>query len=118
MTVDLHTSKCAAQECENKRTEGRFVGDFCAACDQALRFGVSFPGTSILFKLKEDRDSLLAEVQRLQRALAFWAPYVPNEDSDFGNKAADAAMLMYGFNGPDESSAWDLGWVRRGEILT
>lgn len=64
----MSAERCAALECENTRAAGEFVGDFCAPCDNALRHGISGPGTSILFKLKEDRDSLLERLLDQLRA--------------------------------------------------
>jgi len=54
-----------------------------------------------------------AEVQRLQRALCFWLPCVPAEDSEIAERAGDDAFLLCGYEGPAEPSAEDLGWVSR-----
>jgi hypothetical protein len=53
-----------------------------------------------------------AEIDRLQRALAFWLPGVPNDDSAAGKRCGDDAMLLVGFNGVFEPSAEDLGWIK------
>ena len=43
---------CAAAHCTNRRGEGRFVGDFCAPCDAAMRSGKFIHGTSVPFKYR------------------------------------------------------------------
>jgi len=49
-------------------------------------------------------------ITALQRALAFWLPNVPDEDSARAERIADDAMLLMCYDGPDEASAEDLGW--------
>ena len=58
----------------------------------------------------EVRD-LEAEVQRLQRALMFWLPLVPSSDSPAAERCGDDAMLLGGYDGPDEECAEALGWI-------
>jgi hypothetical protein len=48
--------------------------------------------------------------QRLQRALAFWLPGVVGGD-EVSERAGDDAMLLAGYDGPNEPSAEDRGWI-------
>lgn len=57
------------------------------------------------------QQELLAEIQRLQRALAFWLPQVPSEDHPLQERIAHDAFLLAGYYGPDEPSAYELGHV-------
>lgn len=57
------------------------------------------------------QQELLAEIQRLQRALAFWLPHVPSEDHPLQDRIAHDAFLLAGYSGPDEPSANELGHV-------
>ncbi len=47
----------------------------------------------------------------LQKALAFWLPRVPAEDSERGTRIADDSYLLMGYPGDDEISAEDRGWI-------
>ena len=99
--------RCAVEGCENTRSQGRFVGDFCAACDAALRSGNFEFGTSAPFSLQQ-------EVNRLQRALAFWLPKMPSSVpmcERYGERIGNDSFLLAGYNGPDEKSAEELGWI-------
>jgi hypothetical protein len=56
--------------------------------------------------------SLEAEVHGLQRALSFWHPGVPaTGPSTIYDRAAADAFLLCGYDGPNEQSASDLGWI-------
>jgi len=57
------------------------------------------------------QQELLAEIQRLQRALAFWLPQVPSEDHSLHARAAHDSFLLAGYYGPSEPSANELGHV-------
>ena len=57
------------------------------------------------------QQELLAEIQRLQRALAFWLPQVPSEDHPLQERIAHDAFLPAGYYGTDEPSAYELGHV-------
>ena len=54
---------------------------------------------------------LKAEIQRLQRALAFWLPKVPSSGSGRSTRCGNDAMLLVGYAGRLEPSADDLGWI-------
>ena len=56
---------------------------------------------------------LEAEVQRLQRALAFWLPGVPSSGSGRATRCGNDAMLLVGYpRGMElEPGAEDLGWI-------
>lgn len=58
-----------------------------------------------------DPQELLPEIQRLQRALAFWLPMVPSEDHPLQERIAHDAFLLAEYYGPDEPSAYELGHV-------
>lgn len=58
-----------------------------------------------------DPQELLPEIQRLQRALAFWLPMGPSEDHPLQERIAHDAFLLAGYYGPDEPSAYELGHV-------
>lgn len=57
---------------------------------------------------------LMAEVQLLQRALAFWLPKVPADDSlaEKCQRIGDDAYLLAGYVGSAEKCAEELGWVK------
>lgn len=58
-------------------------------------------------------------INKLQRALAFWHPGVDGRDDDaFLTRAGDDAELLFGYEGPSEASAVELGWiaVNRNEV--
>ncbi len=58
---------------------------------------------------------LYDEIQRLQRALTFWMPCVPDPGEvpeGCCERLMDDAMLLAGFDGPTEKSAEELGWVK------
>lgn len=51
-------------------------------------------------------------IETLQRALSFWHPGVGGRDDDeFLTRAGDDAMLLFGYMGPHEKSACELGWI-------
>jgi hypothetical protein len=55
------------------------------------------------------------EVQRLQHALSFWMPCVPDPGEVMVGaceRLMDDAMLLAGHDGPDEKSAEALGWIK------
>lgn len=59
-----------------------------------------------------------AEVQRLQRALSFWHPGVPaTGPRTIHERAAADAWLLAGYDGPNEQSAMDLGWITLSNTL-
>lgn len=106
--AQLIDERCAVEGCENTRSQGNFRGDFCAACDAALRSGNFEFGTGAPFALQQ-------EVQRLQRALAFWLPKMPESDalcSRYGDRIVDDSFLLAGYYGPEEPGAEELGWVK------
>lgn len=53
-----------------------------------------------------------AEIQRLQRALAFWLPGVPDNDPEISDRAGDDAYLLCGYEGEQEPTAQQLGWIK------
>jgi hypothetical protein len=59
----------------------------------------------------ETLDNALAEIERLQRALAFWLPGVPGSDRQIAERAGEDAALLAGYDG-DEYSAEERGWIR------
>lgn len=55
---------------------------------------------------------LLAEIERMQKALAFWMPDVPPEDHPLYKRVANDLYLLVGCDGPNpEPSAFELGHV-------
>lgn len=48
---------------------------------------------------------------QVQKALMFWLPIVPNEPEGIRARATHDAMLLIGYEGDDEQSAEDLGWI-------
>jgi len=67
------------------------------------------------FVLKTANAAKDVEIQRLQRALSFWMPCVPDPGEVMAGaceRLMDDAMLMAGYDGVDEKSAEALGWVR------
>lgn len=66
MTNVARTSnQCAVGGCKNTRDAGRFVGDFCAACDNALRTGNFEFGTSHIHTAINELSRLRIENERL-----------------------------------------------------
>jgi hypothetical protein len=61
--------KCAVFACQNTKADGRFIGDFCAACDTTIRTGKAGPGTSFINIQAVEVAQLRAENVRL-RAVA------------------------------------------------
>ena len=59
-----------------------------------------------------ERDELAHEIQKLQKALAFWLPNVPSKDSKFAERCANDAYLLAGCEGEIEPSAQKLGWIK------
>ncbi len=66
--------------------------------------------TSLYDEIRE----LQGEVQRLQKALAFWLPSVPvNSPKEFLDRIANDAQLLVGHEPEeDESDAETQGWIR------
>ena len=62
-------------------------------------------------RIEEERDALRKEVRQLKRALAFWLPHVPAEDTARGDRIAADAYLLSFYEGPDEVYAATLGWI-------
>ena len=61
---------------------------------------------------QKDQTELEAEIQRLQRALAFWLPHVPASDSARATRCGDDAMLLFGLEGDVVPGAEELGWIK------
>lgn len=57
---------------------------------------------------------LLDQVQRLQRALSFWLPGMPErvEDQSLYNRLDADIGLLAGYEGDFEASAESLGWIK------
>lgn len=53
---------CAVAGCDNSNLDGRFVGDFCAPCDTAIRTGLIGHGTSFIYMLAAENSRLRAEL--------------------------------------------------------
>lgn len=66
-------------------------------------------------QLRQDIVDLYAEIHRLQRALNFWMPCVPNPGEvpeGCCERLMDDSSLLAGFDGPTEKTAEELGWVK------
>lgn len=50
-------------------------------------------------------------VEKMQRSIAFWHPGVVGNNPAFLDRAGDDAELLFGYEGPSEPSAVDLGWI-------
>lgn len=57
---------------------------------------------------------LLAEVQRLQRALDFWLPSMPErvENQTLYERLDHDIGLLVGYDGEFQANAQDRGWIR------
>jgi len=64
-----------------------------------------------LCEADEEIELLRNENRRLKRALAFWLPHVPEEDTTRGDRIAADAYLLCCYEGPDEVDAETLGWI-------
>ena len=51
-------------------------------------------------------------IQDLQRALAFWLPNAPAEDTPKAKRIGDDAQLLLGYPDMGEGNAEELGWVQ------
>lgn len=59
-----------------------------------------------------DCEAMAEEIERLQKALAFWMPDVPSTDHPLYKRVANDVYLLVGFDGPNpEPSAFELGHV-------
>ena len=58
-----------------------------------------------------ERDELRDEIKKLQKALSFWHPGVPANDSECAERCANDAYLLAGYDGDSEPSARELGWI-------
>lgn len=58
--------------------------------------------------------ALLEEVQRLQKALNFWLPGMPEtvNNQELYERLDHDISLLVGFDGPYEGSADDRGWIK------
>ena len=59
----------------------------------------------------EEIELLRNENRSLKRALAFWLPHVPEEDTARGDRIAADAYLLCCYEGRDEIDAETLGWI-------
>lgn len=60
-----------------------------------------------------DRRELLQEIGKLQIALAFWLPCVPNDDPEIASRVGDDAYLLAGAPEIPSETAESLGWMSR-----
>lgn len=77
-------------------------------------------------QIDEDRASLqvaedaakelTAEIHRVQAALSFWLPRVPDFDGPCADRIANDAYLLCGLETDETASAQDLGWVLVQEV--
>jgi hypothetical protein len=80
----------------------------------SLAAGAAWAGEDAKAELAE----LYAEIQGLQRALSFWHPGVPaTGPNSIYDRAAHDAFLLIGFDGPNEQSARELGWITLSNTL-
>lgn len=71
-----------------------------------------------LLKLRDARIAELEEqAQKLQRALAFWMPHVPSEDTERGKRIGDDTYLLIGYEGEMEADAEERGWIKLTELM-
>lgn len=61
--------------------------------------------------LREERDKLLAENQRLKDALFFWLPNIPGVENECTDRMANDAALLIGHEGRIDDSAEQRGWI-------
>ena len=52
-----------------------------------------------------------AEIQRLQAALSFWLPTVPDSEHPAHERIAADTALLYGCHAPVVDGAEDIGWI-------
>jgi hypothetical protein len=50
------------------------------------------------------------EIERLQRALCFWLPHVPEDDDEIADRSGNDAMLLCGYQGDFDDCAESRGW--------
>jgi hypothetical protein len=79
---------------------------------QALRAA----GTEMV-RLNQRVGELEEEVQNLQRALFFWLPHVPAEDTERSKRIGDDTYLLIGYQGEIEKCAQELGWISLSELM-
>ena len=72
-------------------------------------------------ELRDHAAELEREVQRLQRALSFWMPCVPDPGEvpeGCCQRLMDDSFLLAGYEGEAEKSAEELGWIRLTDTST
>lgn len=62
--------------------------------------------------LAKRRDELVAEIEKLQIALAFWLPCVPMDDAEIAERAGNDAYLLAGAPEIPHDTAESLGWIK------
>lgn len=66
-----------------------------------------------------DCEAMAEEIERLQKALAFWMPDVPSTDHPLFLRVVHDVYLLVGYDGPNnEPSAFELGHVALAESQT
>jgi hypothetical protein len=69
----------------------------------------------------QQRDDRIAEleqqIENLQKALAFWLPHVPAEDTERGKRIGDDTYLLIGYEGEVAAGAEELGWIKLTELM-
>jgi hypothetical protein len=56
-------------------------------------------------------------VEQLQKAVAFWLPHVPPEDTERAERISKDTFLLIGYEGPMVPGAEELGWVKLSELM-
>ncbi len=67
-----------------------------------------------------ERDELRLEVERLQKALAFWLPHRPTHElpADLSERLEHDIYLLVGYMGKMETNAEERGWIRLSHSIT
>lgn len=52
------------------------------------------------------------QIEQLQKAVAFWLPHVPPEDTERGQRIGDDTYLLIGYEGEMEADAEERGWIK------
>ncbi|HJV52771.1 MAG TPA: hypothetical protein VJ652_14990 [Noviherbaspirillum sp.] len=80
-------------------------------CHERTGLDVADEAADLLEQLRSELNFERSHRQQLQRALMFWLPMVPGDPEEISKRSGDDAMLLIGYEGDDEKSAEELGWL-------
>lgn len=97
---------------ESERQANAILTERVAELEQACKENARYSA-----EMREEFEQRGEEIQKLQKALRFWLPHVPPEDSERGNRIANDTYLLAGYQGEIEADAEERGWIRLTELM-